>query len=162
VCFASHMTQGSARKRQLQSRFYQTSSNSDSLSRLGKKREWVCIFDSSCVCSLSFALTLAVRKWLVRYFQKMEVLSNWARVVLHCWFPASSRFHLEHVQTISVCYTNGSGSKSETIVQCSACHSISVFTFYLLYCRKFILTRLYFQTYFYCEIFQCGKSFFTD
>ena len=38
--------------------------------------------------SLSFALTLAVREWLVRYFQKMEVLSNWERVVLHCWFPA--------------------------------------------------------------------------
>jgi len=44
--------------------------------------------------------------------------------------------------------------------------SISVppatFTFYLLYCRKCILTRMYFQTYFYCEIFQFGKSFFPD
>jgi len=56
------------------------------------------------------------------------------------------------------CY---SGSKSETIVQCSACHAIFVFTFYLLYRRKSVLTRMYFQTYFYYEIFQFGKSIFT-
>jgi len=57
---------------------------------------------------------------------------------------------------------NVSGSKAETIVQCSACHSISVFTFYLLYHRKCILTRLYFQTYFYRKIFEFEKSIFTD
>jgi len=34
----------------------------------------------------------------------MEDLSRWERVILHCWFPASTRFHIEHVQTISVCY----------------------------------------------------------
>jgi len=33
------------------------------------------------------------------------------------------------------------GSKSETVVQCSACHSISVFTFYLLYRRKCTYSR---------------------
>jgi len=106
VCFASHMTQGSTRKRQSQSRFYQTSSNSDSLSRLGKKREWVCIFDSSCVCSLSFAPEFEMRVLLVRFFQQMEDLSRWERVILHCWFPASTRFHKEYVQTISVCYSS--------------------------------------------------------
>jgi len=37
--------------------------------------------------------------------------------------------------------TGVSGSKSETIVQCSACHSISVFTFYLLCRRKCTYSR---------------------
>jgi len=56
---------------------------------------------------------------------------------------------------------NVNGSRSEAINQCSACHSISVFTFYLFYRRKCILKHIYFQTYFHCEIFQFGKSIFT-
>ena len=124
MCFVSHMTQGSTRKRQFQSRFWQTSSNSVDLSLLGKRREWVSIFDSACICPLSFALTLAVREGLVCYFQEMEVLSVWERVVLHCWFPASTRFHIEHVQTISVCYIRF-WSKKVNIVRFSSSGCIS-------------------------------------
>jgi len=57
--------------------------------------------------------------------------------------------------------TNVSGSKSETIVQFSACHPISVsdLTCFII---ENVLSHVYFQTYFYCEIFQFGKSIVTD
>ena len=57
-----------------------------------------------CLLSLSFAPKFEMRVLLVRFFQQMEDLSRWDRVILHCWFPASTRFHKEYVQTISVCY----------------------------------------------------------
>jgi len=47
-------------------------------------------------------------------------LSVWERVVLHCWFPASTRFHIEHVQTISVCY-NPSFFQQTAPIACSFC-----------------------------------------
>ena len=59
--------------------FIQTSSELDSLSYLGKKREWICIFDSASGVSLSFAIEADMREWLVVGLQQRADFSKWER-----------------------------------------------------------------------------------
>jgi len=72
--------------------FIQTSSELDSLSYLGRKREWICIFDSAYDVSLSFAIEVDMREWLVFGLQQRADFSKWERVILHCWFSANGSF----------------------------------------------------------------------
>ena len=72
--------------------FIQTSSELGSLSYLGRKREWVCIFDSASEVSLACFWVWYERITCVPNLQQRADFSKWESVILHCWFSAKRRF----------------------------------------------------------------------